>query len=63
MINNQNWESFVRDILESHYDPTYHKSMQHNFGQIEQVVSLNDLSDSCIENCVDSLVPSFVGIR
>ena len=62
MINNQDWKSFVRDILESHYDPTYRKSMEHNFSQVEQVISLDDLSDSCIENCVDSLVPSFVGI-
>jgi len=53
---------FVKDILESHYDPTYRKSMQHNFSQIEKVVSLNDLSDSCIENCVNSLLPSFAGI-
>ncbi|MEO0840298.1 MAG: tRNA 2-selenouridine(34) synthase MnmH, partial [Cyanobacteria bacterium J06643_5] len=40
MIDTQDWELFVKDILESHYDPTYRKSMQHNFSQIEQVVSL-----------------------
>ncbi|AFY55130.1 tRNA 2-selenouridine synthase [Rivularia sp. PCC 7116] len=62
MINNQDWASFVKDILQSHYDPTYRKSMQLNFNQVEKVVCLNDLSPSSIDNCLDSLVPSFVGI-
>lgn len=63
LINNQDWESFVKDMLESHYDPTYRKSMQLNFSKVEQVVSLNDLSDSSIDNWLDSLVPSFVGVK
>ena len=63
MINNQDWELFVKDILKSHYDPTYRKSMQLNFNQIEQVVCLRDLSDSSISNCLDSLVPSFVTVK
>ena len=63
MINNQDWESFVKDILASHYDPTYSKSMQQNFNKIEQVVSLKDLSDNSINNWLDSLVPSFVGVK
>jgi tRNA 2-selenouridine synthase len=61
MINNQEWESFVKDILESHYDPTYCKSMQLNFNKVEQVVSLSDLSDCSINNWLDSLVANFVG--
>ncbi len=63
MINNQEWESFVKDMLESHYDPTYRKSMQQNFNQIERVVSLNDLSNSSIDSCLDSLLLSFVGVK
>ncbi len=63
MINNQDWESFVKDILESHYDPTYRKSMQMNFNKIEQVVSLSDLSDYSINNWLDSLVANFVGVK
>ncbi len=63
MINNQDWESFVKDMLESHYDPTYRKSMQMNFNRVEQVVSLNDLCDRTIDNWLDSLVPSFVGVK
>ncbi|MEO1431125.1 MAG: tRNA 2-selenouridine(34) synthase MnmH [Cyanobacteria bacterium J06633_8] len=62
MINNQDWTSFVKDILQSHYDPTYRKSMQLNFDRVEKVVCLNDLSDSSIDNWLDSLVPNFVGI-
>ncbi len=63
MINNHDWESFVQDILESHYDPTYCQSMQQNFKQVEQVVSLNDLSDSSINSWLDSLVGSLVEIN
>ena len=63
MINSQDWRSFVQDMLESHYDPSYRKSMQRDFNQVEQVVSLNDLSDSNINNWLDSLVPTFVGVK
>ncbi|MGB3653453.1 MAG: tRNA 2-selenouridine(34) synthase MnmH, partial [Rivularia sp. (in: cyanobacteria)] len=63
MINNQDWESFVKDMLESHYDQTYCKSMQQNFNQIERVVSLADLSNSSIDNWLDSLLLSFVGVK
>ncbi|MBV6622076.1 MAG: tRNA 2-selenouridine(34) synthase MnmH [Rivularia sp. (in: Bacteria)] len=62
MIDNQDWTLFVKDILQSHYDPTYRKSMQLNFNQVEKVVCLNDLSSSSIDNCLDSLMPSFAGI-
>ncbi|MCJ8283427.1 MAG: tRNA 2-selenouridine(34) synthase MnmH, partial [Rivularia sp. ALOHA_DT_140] len=60
MIDSQDWELFVKDLLESHYDPTYCKSMQVNFSQVESVISLNDLSDSNIDNCLDSFAPTFV---
>ncbi|MEA5594858.1 tRNA 2-selenouridine(34) synthase MnmH [Rivularia sp. UHCC 0363] len=60
MIDSQNWELFVKDILESHYDPTYCKSMQVNFDRVERVVSLTDLCDRSIDNWLDSLVPNFV---
>lgn len=60
MIDNQDWESLVKDMLESHYDPTYIKSMEVNFHQIESSISLVDLSHRSIDNWLDSLVPSFV---
>lgn len=63
MINNQDWKTFVKDILEFHYDPTYRKSMQLNFNNIERVVSLTDLSDSSINYFLDSFIPSFVGMK
>ena len=63
MINNQDWKTFVKDILEFHYDPTYRKSMQINFNNIERVVSLTDLSDSSINHFLDSLIPSFVAVK
>ncbi|MBE9212505.1 tRNA 2-selenouridine(34) synthase MnmH [Plectonema cf. radiosum LEGE 06105] len=55
MIDNQDWELFVKDMLEYHYDPTYGKSMQVNFARIEEVVSFADLSDSNINSWLDSL--------
>ncbi|MBF2018090.1 MAG: tRNA 2-selenouridine(34) synthase MnmH [Rivularia sp. T60_A2020_040] len=63
MIDNQDWELFVKDMLEYHYDPTYHKSMQVNFDQIEEVVSFADLSDSNINNWLDSLCLSSNSVR
>lgn len=63
MIDNQDWELFVKDMLKSHYDATYRKSIQLNFNQVERVISLSDLSDSSINNLLDSLVPNFVEIK
>ena len=62
MIDNQDGKSFVKDMLESHYDPTYRKSMQLNFNKVENVVYLNDLSDKSINNWLDSLVPNVVSL-
>ena len=53
-------ETFVRDMLQSHYDPSYIKSMQRDFMKVEKVLSLPDLSDASIKQLIDSLMPNFV---
>ncbi|MBD2770604.1 tRNA 2-selenouridine(34) synthase MnmH [Iningainema tapete] len=48
LIDAGKWESFVQDVLQFHYDPTYRKSMKRDFTKVERVLSLPDLSDSSI---------------
>ena len=62
MIDSGKWETFVEDILLSHYDSTYKKSMQNKFSRVEKVLSLSDLSDSSIENLLDYLVPKYASL-
>ena len=56
LIESGNWEKFVADILQSHYDPAYFKSMQHNYMQVEQILQMPDLSANSINNLLDSLM-------
>ena len=60
LIDARQWETFVQDVLQSHYDPTYTQSMERDFTKVERVLSLPDLSDANINKLVDSLLPKFV---
>ncbi len=57
LIDCENWDIFVEDILQSHYDPTYSQSKQQNFASPEQVISISDLSNSSIQNLLARLSP------
>ena len=56
LIDAGQWETFVQDVLQSHYDPTYTQSMARDFTRVEQVLSLPDLSDASIDKLVNSLI-------
>lgn len=62
LIHAGQWETFVQDVLQSHYDPTYTQSMGRNFTKVERVLSVSDLSDASIERVVNSLVPDYVPV-
>lgn len=57
MIDSGMWESFVKDLLQFHYDPTYRKSLQRNFTNVERVLSIPDLSNDSVDTLLDSLLP------
>ncbi|MDF5718777.1 MAG: tRNA 2-selenouridine(34) synthase MnmH [Rhizonema sp. NSF051] len=57
MIDTGMWESFVEDLLQFHYDPTYRKSIQRNFTNVERVLSIPDLCNSSIDTLLDCLLP------
>ncbi|MBV8887971.1 MAG: tRNA 2-selenouridine(34) synthase MnmH [Chroococcidiopsidaceae cyanobacterium CP_BM_RX_35] len=63
MIDSGQWEVFVKDMLECHYDPTYSRSMQRDFTQVERALSLPDLSNSSIDNFLDALLPAYASVR
>lgn len=48
LIDAGQWENFVKNLLESHYDPTYRQSMS-QFKSVERVLNLPDLSDRSID--------------
>ncbi|MDJ0620405.1 MAG: tRNA 2-selenouridine(34) synthase MnmH [Calothrix sp. MO_192.B10] len=56
LIASGDWENFVADILQCHYDPAYFKSMQHNYVQVEQILKMPDLSANSIDNLLNSLM-------
>ncbi|WP_208346120.1 tRNA 2-selenouridine(34) synthase MnmH, partial [Aetokthonos hydrillicola] len=58
LIDGGKWEFLVEDMLQSHYDPTYRKSITRDFRKVEQVLSMPDLSDSSIMALLDSLLPN-----
>lgn len=53
LIDAEKWEVFIKDILHSHYDPTYRKSIQKHFSNIKQVRYLYDLSNESINALLD----------
>jgi tRNA 2-selenouridine synthase len=55
LIDTQQWNLFVEDILKSHYDPTYYKSMQWNFNKVETSFKISDWSNYEIENLLNYL--------
>jgi tRNA 2-selenouridine synthase len=57
LIDTGQWESFVQDMLEFHYDPTYCKSIHRDFTHVERVVSILDLSTSTIDTLLNCLLP------
>ncbi|MBV9387728.1 MAG: tRNA 2-selenouridine(34) synthase MnmH [Chroococcidiopsidaceae cyanobacterium CP_BM_ER_R8_30] len=63
MIDSGQWEIFVKDMIECHYDPTYSRSMQRDFTQVERALHLPDLSDSSIDNFLAALLPACTSVR
>ncbi|NWF62341.1 MAG: tRNA 2-selenouridine(34) synthase MnmH [Fischerella sp.] len=47
------WELFIEDILQFHYDPTYRKSIQRHFSNVERVLSIPDLCDRSVDQLLD----------
>ncbi len=57
LIDTGQWENLVKDLLESHYDPTYTQSMRRDFKSVADVLSIPDLSTRSIDRLLDSLLP------
>lgn len=55
LIDAGQWKSLVNDLLVSHYDPTYTQSMHRYFSQVEKVLPLADLSDTSVNELLESL--------
>ena len=62
LIDAGQWETFVQNVLQCHYDPTYTQSMGRDFTKVERVLSLSDLSDTSIDRLVDSLSVEFIPV-
>ena len=56
LIDTGQWENLVKDLLESHYDPTYTQSMHRDFKSVADVLSIPDLSTRSIDKLLDSLL-------
>lgn len=56
LIDNDQWEEFVRDILTNHYDPTYTNSQRkNNLSSIEVIVNVPDLEKDTLQKVAQYL--------
>lgn len=55
-IDARQWDRFVADILEHHYDPTYTHALHRSFHRIVQTLCLADLSQDSIDGAIDQLM-------
>ncbi|HCF28211.1 MAG TPA: tRNA 2-selenouridine(34) synthase MnmH [Cyanobacteria bacterium UBA11049] len=55
-IDSEQWEEFVKDLLISHYDPTYSQSIERDFSNVEKPLYLTRLSDDSIKQILDKLL-------
>ncbi len=56
LIASGEFAKFVKDILQSHYDPAYLNSTRNNYIQVEQSLKMPDLSAKSVEHLVDMLM-------
>jgi tRNA 2-selenouridine synthase len=55
-IDGQQWDILVADLLRSHYDPAYTRSMSHTFQDKTVVVNIKDLSEGAVEIAMQELI-------
>lgn len=59
-ISAGNWPALVRELLELHYDPLYHRSQHHNFTGMRhpEIFATDDLSPAGIARLADAIAQS-----
>ncbi len=55
LIAQRKWQELVKDLLTFHYDPAYQRSMNKIYSQIDQELSIEDLSQNSIDRAIDFL--------
>lgn len=56
LIDAKQFGSLVQDLLETHYDPAYNRSMNKTFKTPEKILEIPDLSESSINLVLDKLI-------
>ena len=56
LIDAGQWHTLVGDLLTTHYDPTYSRSMGQCYTHIKQRLQLTDLSQTSVEALLDQLL-------
>lgn len=59
-VSTGNWPALVRELLELHYDPLYHRSQHHNFAGMRhpEIFASDDLSPAGIARLADAIAQS-----
>ncbi len=55
LVNSGQWQAFVTDLLETHYDPTYRRSMKLNQRRIVQSITMDRLDDETLAETAERL--------
>lgn len=58
LIDAAQWDNFVKDVLQSHYDPSYTQSMQRDFKPVHRLF-VPDLADASVEKLLQALISDF----
>lgn len=56
LIDAGKWEALVGDLLNSHYDPAYSKSIGNCYNRVEQKLQIADLSAASVDVWLDAFV-------
>ena len=55
LIDADKWQLLVADLLTSHYDPAYRRSMSNTYTRVAEQIQIPDLSNTSVETAVNQL--------
>ena len=61
MIRERDGKALVADLLESHYDPSYRRSLSHSYPNLQRRISLRDLLPASVDALCDRLLRDAIG--
>ena len=55
LIDKKKLRILIKDLLETHYDPAYQRSLKDTYQRREKIIFISDLSEQSIQNAINTL--------